>query len=127
MELLADHPKVDMHAKNKWGCAAVQWAASSGNVGTCRWLMCRGVDLRLINDAKHGAVSKAAWHGHLRLLEWLVLGEDGPRLLEQVSLRDHDGCSVADRARLNGHEDTARWLERQQEATVLRESKTATR
>ena len=43
-------------------------------------------------------------------------GEDGPRLLEQLGLRDHDGCTVADRARLNGHEETARWLEGQEAA-----------
>ena len=25
MELLAQHPRVDVHGTNRWGCAAVQW------------------------------------------------------------------------------------------------------
>ena len=32
MELLAAHTEVDINALNKFGCAAVQWAAASGNV-----------------------------------------------------------------------------------------------
>ena len=61
MDLLAAHPSVDVHGRNRWGCAAVQWAAAAGNVATCRWLMRQGVDLGIVNDAKHGAVGKAAW------------------------------------------------------------------
>ena len=80
MELLAAHPDVDIRALNKFGCAAVQWAAASGNVyaaspptrparssslsavrlpgrDTCRWLYSKGIDFSHINHAGHGASS----------------------------------------------------------------------
>ena len=38
MDLLADHPRVDVAALNRFGCAAVQWAAAAGSVDSCRWL-----------------------------------------------------------------------------------------
>lgn len=38
----------------------------------------------IINDAHHGCVQKAAWRGHKAALEWLLLDEQGPRLLWQL-------------------------------------------
>ena len=32
-----------IHALNRFGCAAVQWAAAAGNVETCRWLLVQGI------------------------------------------------------------------------------------
>ena len=61
MDLLADHPLVDVAALNRFGCAAVQWAAAAGNVESCRWLQARGILLTHVNHARHGAVQKAAW------------------------------------------------------------------
>ena len=111
MELLASHPHVDVHANNRFGCAAVQWAAAAGSIATCKWLQGQGVSLGHVNDARHGAVEKAAYRGHDELLRWLLLAADGPLLLEQLALRDDEGRSVADLARLSGYEATARWLE----------------
>ena len=116
MELLAEHPEVDISATNRFGCAAVQWASAAGNVATCRWLHARGVNLAHVNDSNHGAVEKAAYRGHDELLRWLLLEDDGPRLLSQLVLRDEEGRSVADLARMGGHEGTARWLEPMVEA-----------
>jgi hypothetical protein len=115
MELLAQHPQVDVHGTNRWGCAAVQWAAAAGNVATCRWLMRKGVDLGVINDAQHGAVGKAAWQGHIPCLEFLVLAPEGPKLGAQLLLKDKDGRSVAELARMNGQDAAAEWLEARME------------
>ena len=66
MELLAG--RVDLAAVNRFGCAAVQWAAAAGNVETLRWLQRRGVDLGHVNAANHGAVVKVRRGGHDRPL-----------------------------------------------------------
>ena len=82
---MATHPHVDVGALNRFGCAAVQWAAAAGNVSTLRWLQSKGLSLAHVNDANHGAVVKAAWKGHREALEWLLLNPEGPRLLWPVS------------------------------------------
>jgi FkbH-like protein len=111
MELLVSHPRVDVRAMNRFGCAAVQWAAAAGNVDTCRWLMAQGLDLGHVNAARHGAVSKAAWKGHDEALRWLLFAPDGPKLTCQLAIRDPEGRSVAQLARINGQHATADWLQ----------------
>jgi len=110
MELLGAHPKVDLEAINKFGCAAVQWAAASGNVDTLRWLQAKGLSLGHVNAANHGAVVKAAWKGHMDALHWLLIDPEGPRLVWQCGLRDPEGRSVADQAAMNGMQAAAEWL-----------------
>ena len=111
MELIMSHPLVDVSALNRFGCAAVQWAAAAGNIDTCRWLMSKGLDLGHVNDARHGAVAKAAWKGHDTMLHWLLSAEDGPRLTSQLKIEDLEGRSVAELARMNGQHTTADLLE----------------
>ena len=111
MELLASHPKVDIHALNKFGCAAVQWAAAAGNVATCRWLLSKGVSFAHVNHVRHGALNKAAVKGHVEAVRWLLHAEDGPRLEEQLTLLDLDGRTVAELARLMGQGKMADWLD----------------
>lgn len=111
MEYLADHPRVDIAAMNRHGCAAVQWAADAGNVETCRWLAAKGLDLSHVNKAKHGAVKKAAWKDHRPLLEWLLQAPDGPQLGWQLLLLDNKGRSVVETTKLGGHAETAAWLQ----------------
>ena len=111
MDLLADHPRVDVAALNRFGCAAVQWAAAAGSVDSCRWLQARGISLTHVNKSRHGAVQKAAWKGHDDCLRWLLLAADGPRLTQQILLRDLDGRTVPEQIRENGQERTAAWLE----------------
>uniref|UniRef100_A0A7S2NLR6 Uncharacterized protein n=1 Tax=Haptolina brevifila TaxID=156173 RepID=A0A7S2NLR6_9EUKA len=110
MELLAAHPDVDVASMNRFGCAAVQWAAAAGNVDTLRWLQEKGLSLSHVNGVKHGAVTKAAWKGHDAALRWLLLADDGPKLKAQLAIRDPQGRSVAELAALNGMEATAEWL-----------------
>ena len=111
MEMLAAHPDVDIHALNKFGCASVQWAAAAGNVSSCKWLYAKGVDFGHVNTANHGAIVKAAWKGHDACLRWLLFEPDGPRLTWQLTLRDHDGRTVAELARMNSKHETADWLQ----------------
>ena len=111
MNLLADHPLVDIAAMNRFGCAAVQWAAAAGSVTSLRWLQRRGLSLSHLNEANHGAVMKAAWRGHGSALQWLLLDAEGPRLVSQLFVRDVEGNTVADAARTNGKGDIATWLE----------------
>lgn len=111
MELVAAHPDVDLHALNKFGCSAVQWAAASGNVASCKWLFAKGIDFSHVNEARHGAVNKAAWKGYSECLEWLLVDDEGPRLTGQLLMLDHEGLSVAQLARSGGHGDVASWLE----------------
>ena len=54
----------------------------------------------------------AAWKGHDACLRWLLHAPDGPRLLSQLELLDHDGRTVATLARMNGQGQTADWLQR---------------
>ena len=111
MELLAGHPRVDLHAMNRFGCAAVHWAAAAGNVSTLRWLQAKGLSLDHVNASCHGAVAKAAWKGHEEALRWLLLAPDGPRLTAQLWLRDADGRPVADFVREGGRHAIADWLQ----------------
>ena len=110
MELIAAHPDVDINGLNRFGCAAVQWAAAAGNVDTLRWLHNRGLELGHVNGACHGAVAKAAWKGHLPALEWLLLDPSGPCLRWQCALRDPEGRSVAELAAMNGMHEAATLL-----------------
>jgi hypothetical protein len=66
----------------------VQWAAAAGNVETCRWLLAKGIDLSHVNAARHGAVVKAAWKGHMPALQWLLEAPDGPHLTSRARVAD---------------------------------------
>ena len=94
----------------------MQWAAAAGNVGTCKWLLAKGIDLSHVNTARHGAIVKAAWKGHDECLKWLLHDEAGPRLTWQLQMRDLDGRTVAELAAMNGQHRTAEWLQRLIEA-----------
>uniref|UniRef100_A0A7S1IUU1 Uncharacterized protein n=1 Tax=Eutreptiella gymnastica TaxID=73025 RepID=A0A7S1IUU1_9EUGL len=102
---------VDLHAVNAFGCSAVNWAASTGNVDVCRWLWRRGLDFGHLNTTSHGAVDAAAWKGHQPVLEWLLLDPDGPQLRWQLEVQDAKGLTVVDSTRLASHHDLADWLE----------------
>mmetsp|Transcript_32119 Transcript_32119/g.70380 ORF Transcript_32119/g.70380 Transcript_32119/m.70380 type:complete len:103 (-) Transcript_32119:159-467(-) len=58
-----------------------------------------------------GAIVKAAWKGHLDALHWMLLDEAGPKLRSQLLVRDHEGRSAADLARMNSKDDVASWLD----------------
>ena len=54
---------------------------------------------------------KAAWKGHVACLRWLLHDPDGPKLTWQLQMRDLDGRTVAELARMNGQHRTADWLQ----------------
>ena len=59
---LVDGGLADVHARNSYGCNAVQWGAQSDvseNSDMCRWLQSVGLDLTLLNHNGHSAVHKA--------------------------------------------------------------------
>jgi hypothetical protein len=69
------------------------------------------VDFTLVNQAGHTAVHKAAWKGHSRCLEWMILDDNGPKLGYQMHMQSADGRRPVDKARVNGHGAVALWLE----------------
>jgi hypothetical protein len=79
-------------------------------VRTLEWLLAKGIDLGHVNAARHGAIVKAAWKGHLPALRWLLHDPNGPRLTSQLVMRDLDGRTVAELASMNGQHETAAWL-----------------
>ena len=107
MELLAAHLKVDIQALNKFGCAAVQWAAAAGNVGNVQvvtWQRHR------FESREHGAARRdrqGGVEGHDDCLEWLLHDEEGPKLTWRLQMRDLDGRTVAELAAMNGQQRTA--------------------
>lgn len=62
---LVDVAGADLHARNEYGCNAVQWAAQAENKGLvmCKWLKREGLDLLLLNRNGHSALHKAAVKG----------------------------------------------------------------
>ena len=80
-------------------------------VETCQWLLDRGIDFSLVNQAGHTAVHKAAWKGHSKCLEWMILSQLGPGLGYQIHMHAADGRRPVDKARVNGHAAVALWLE----------------
>ena len=52
----------------------------------------------------------AAWKGHREVVEWALLDEEGPRLTQQLFVRDLDGRSLLDLCVMAGHEELHTWL-----------------
>ena len=65
----------------------------------------------MINHALHGVVATAVWKGYREIVEWLIEGEGGPRLVWQLGVREREGRSVVGIAMLGGHVELAEWLE----------------
>lgn len=124
--------------RNLFGCTAVHWACAAGNLEVCKWMYAKGFDFGVINNAGHGALNAAAWKGHRALCEWLILGVDGPQILEaprkhgsnahfqkgqktceraqpqaesdQLHSTDKEGRTVVELVQLAGHVELAEWL-----------------
>lgn len=95
---------------NKFGCSAVHWAAAAGKVSALRWLFetfgrQKDLDFELRNLSGHGALVKAAWKNRREAVEWLLLGENGPQLTEQLEWKDKAGLTADELADLGGHRE----------------------
>ncbi|CAE7438935.1 Ankrd28, partial [Symbiodinium necroappetens] len=111
--------RANLHAKNKYGCNASQWAALAGSVKMCRWLQREGLDLKLLNFNGHSALHKAAVKGGFDCCRWLLRadeegkegeGDGGGLGLEQLR-PDRDGHRPSTMARCGGFEELSRWLQ----------------
>ena len=69
----------------------------------CQWLLARGSDFKRVNYWGHGVVSKASWHGHNHVLEWLFT-EAGCR--DQLWIVNHVGEIAVELAEQAGHDET---------------------
>jgi ankyrin repeat protein len=119
-QYLVDGGLADVHARNSYGCNAVQWGAQSDvseNSDVCRWLQSVGLDLTLLNHNGHSAVHKAALKGNQRVCEWLLSPEVG---LGSAHLQaDGDGNAPSRLARAEGFAALAAWLEAAEAAHAL--------
>ncbi len=119
--LLVDELGADVHARNSYGCNAVQWAAqcAAGDDETmCRWLVERGVDMALLNGNGHSALHKAAVKGHRRICEYLLSDDVGLGIAHLAA--DQDGNTPMLMARLDGHVELAEYLEAEAQARARR-------
>jgi len=92
-------------ARDKAGYTALHYAARSGHVSMCRLLLSCGAEVNTVTRAGQAtALHRAAMAGQEKVVELLLqAGADG-------TLRDADGLTAADRARLNHHHTVLRLL-----------------
>eukprot|EP00729_Bicosta_minor_P004036 gene4036-6101_t len=62
---------LDIETLSNAGCNCAVWAAAAGRLPMCQWLWGKGANFDRVNFWGHGVVSKASWHGHNEVLEWL--------------------------------------------------------
>ena len=114
----------DLHARNSYGCNAIQWAAQTNNVPMCRWLAAAGLDLGVVNFNGHTALHKAAIKGQEDVCRWLLQPKqagctltgdlDGGGLnCAEHAQPDLDGNDPAGYAASEGFHGLADWLRRQ--------------
>mmetsp|Transcript_9995 Transcript_9995/g.32776 ORF Transcript_9995/g.32776 Transcript_9995/m.32776 type:complete len:511 (-) Transcript_9995:897-2429(-) len=109
----SDSARVNLHARNDHGCNAAMWAAMAGDVGLLRWLMARGLDLKIINHNNHSLVHKAAQKGRVACVRFLLAPTpEGAGLGDAAHLAcDAEGNDPAKIARAEGHAELADLLE----------------
>jgi hypothetical protein len=112
---LVESAGADLHARNSYGCNAIQWAAQTNNVPMCRWLQAAGLDLGVVNFNGHTALHKAAIKGQIDVCRWLMMRSDagssggGFNWVEHAQ-PDLDGNDPAAYAAAEGFHELARWL-----------------
>jgi ankyrin repeat protein len=82
----------DPHALNRWGCSAVHWAASTGDIALCEFLATLGLDFAQHNNQGHDGLMKAAWNGAAALCAHLLRqpgGEAALRVSGRSGSRKH--------------------------------------
>jgi ankyrin repeat protein len=101
----------DVASSNSFGCNAALWAAQGcGDPVVLEWLASVGCDIYKVNDNGHGILHKAAQRGRSRLCEWFL----ALQISEAHIGPDLEGCMPSDLAGMEGHEDLAVYLARQE-------------
>ena len=97
---------VDLEATDKYGNTALMCAAREGKLDCLALLIAKGANLdATVDDNKRTALHKAAYCGHTPCVEALLkAGAD-------ASLKDRDGETALDRAKLMGHTQVNAHLE----------------
>jgi len=91
----------NIHAINKHGCNAVQWAALNGSITMLEYLRQIKLDFTLSNKNKHNVLHKAAQRGHINACEWLE-----KNIQYDYNRPDKTGLLPKDLARINGFQWT---------------------
>ena len=91
---------LDIETLSNAGCNCAVWAAAAGRLPMCQWLWKKGANFDRVNFWGHGVVSKASWHGHNEVLEWLfqVVG-----CTSQMFIINHVGEIPVELAQQAGH------------------------
>ena len=112
MRYLASRHDVDCGRVNDFGCSALHWIALAPrtveeevHLRCCAWLeeVIEG-DWSLTNSQGHEPLHKAAFSGHLHMVEWLV------EVKGRREVADGHGNYAADLARESGHDNVAHYL-----------------
>ena len=109
----------DINSLNQFGCNALLWCSQGAATPEIfSWLHSAGADFTLVNDNGHSALHKAAQRGNASTCKWLVdmylhkseSGVDGFLLIGP----DAEGACPSDLCGMNGHENLAKWLSKQE-------------
>lgn len=108
----------DINCLNSFGCNALLWCSQGAATPEIfSWLHYSGADFSLVNDNGHSALHKSAQRGNVSACKWLVdmflhqeSGFDGCLLIGP----DAEGACPSDLCGMNGHENLAEWLSKQE-------------
>lgn len=93
--------EAELQRKNRFGCTAVHFASSGGQISTASELLARGVDFSVCNYHGHDAITKAIAFKKNDILIWLL--ENVPEAMASLqTLRpwDNDVKSLSEIARI---------------------------
>mmetsp|Transcript_23504 Transcript_23504/g.37764 ORF Transcript_23504/g.37764 Transcript_23504/m.37764 type:complete len:445 (+) Transcript_23504:143-1477(+) len=106
------------HTIDRHGSTALLWAAGSGHLHVCKWLVAAAavpVDFRQKKDGRN-ALHWACRNGHLEVCKWL-LARGGEGNLD-VNLGTRDGTTPLHWAVWKGHHHVCRWLVEEAKADI---------
>lgn len=82
----------------------VHWAAVGGHVSVLKFLQTKKYDVKSLTSKEESTLHLAADHGNLEAVKWLVKQVS-------ISLRDNNGRTAEDLAKLEGHKEIVAHLQ----------------